>query len=205
MSRIQANPSLLRAIVLGALLSTPFSTAQAAPPDAALMAKIKTATEGVLAKVAADPALVAAIKAQNGETAGMAEAAILAADKQWRAETSAAAKPTIAKVEANPASAVLKKAKADSKGLIDEAFAMDAKGLNVAMSDVTSDYWQGDEAKWSETFGKGPGARHVSEVDFDESSQSYVVQVSLTVVDPADGKPVGAITFGLNVEALNSL
>jgi hypothetical protein len=41
--------------------------------------------------------------------------------------------------------------------MITEMFVMDAKGLNVGQSDVTSDYWQGDEAKWQKTYGAGPG------------------------------------------------
>jgi hypothetical protein len=77
---------------------------------------------------------------------------------------------------------------------------MDASGLTVAMSDPTSDYWQGDEAKWRETYPAGAGAVHVSEVDLDQSTQTYQSQVSLTVVDA--GEPVGAVTFGVNVEML---
>ncbi|MFD0390710.1 hypothetical protein ACFQ4K_27435 [Tistrella bauzanensis] len=52
---------------------------------------------------------------------------------------------------------------------------------------------------------EGADARHLSEVDFDESTQSYTVQVSLPVVDPATAKPIGAVTFGIDVEALDAL
>ena len=79
---------------------------------------------------------------------------------------------------------------------------MDQVGLNVAVSEPTSDYWQGDEAKWSQTYLAGAGAMHVSDVELDESTQTYQAQVSLTVVD-ASGAPIGAITFGVNVEYLD--
>jgi uncharacterized phage infection (PIP) family protein YhgE len=36
----------------------------------------------------------------------------------------------------------------------------DNKGLNVGQSDVTSDYWQGDEAKWKKSYKMGAGAVH---------------------------------------------
>ncbi|MFD2854813.1 hypothetical protein ACFSZS_08595 [Seohaeicola zhoushanensis] len=77
---------------------------------------------------------------------------------------------------------------------------MDNRGMNVAVSDVTSDFWQGDEAKFQQTFPRGPAALHVSEVELDESSQIYQAQVSFTVTD-AQGAPVGAVTIGLNAEA----
>ena len=79
---------------------------------------------------------------------------------------------------------------------------MDARGLNVAASGVTSDYWQGDEAKFRETFGKGPRAMHISEVEFDESSQTFQSQLSVPIVDPVTQEPLGAITVGLNAEQL---
>ena len=83
-----------------------------------------------------------------------------------------------------------------------EIFAMDDKGLNVAQSDVTSDYWQGDEDKWQQTYLVGAGAVHISEVELDDSTQTYQSQVSVTVVDPETNAPIGAITFGINVDAL---
>ena len=101
-----------------------------------------------------------------------------------------------------PASARLVAARDGAVGLFTEIFAMDDKGLNVAASDVTSDYWQGDEAKWKSTYAVGAGAVHISEVEFDESSQSYQAQVSVTVVDPDSGAPIGALTVGVNVEFL---
>ena len=79
---------------------------------------------------------------------------------------------------------------------------MDNRGLNVATAGLTSDYWQGDEAKFTETFGKGAGAMQIGEVEFDESSQTYSVQVSLTIVDAKTATPIGAMTIALNAEAL---
>jgi hypothetical protein len=100
------------------------------------------------------------------------------------------------------ASAVLRDWVAASDGAITEVFVMDAMGLNVAASAVTSDYWQGDEEKHSETYAKGPDAVHISEIEFDESTQSYQAQVSVPIVDPASGQVVGAMTVGLNADRL---
>ena len=123
-------------------------------------------------------------------------------DQAWRAEVGMSNAPTISPVITNAASDFLREQVAASGGQITEIFIMDAHGLNVAASDVTSDYWQGDEAKFSETHGVGPGAVHISDVELDESTQRYQGQISLTIVDPSTGEPIGAMTVGVDAESL---
>lgn len=48
----------------------------------------------------------------------------------------------------------------------------------------------------------GADAVHFSEIEFDESSQSYQAQISMTISDPATGAPIGAMTVGINADAL---
>jgi hypothetical protein len=158
--------------------------------------------EAEIAGWAADPVLVAAIKARNAETEGLSQDQIDALDTAWRAEIGSADTPTISPIIANAASEFLRERVAASNGAMTEAFAMDARGLNAAVSDVTSDFWQGDEDKFQQTFGVGAGAVHISEVELDESTQTYQAQVSLTIVDPETQAPLGALTIGVNPEAL---
>jgi len=174
----------------------------AAKAEGPHVAPITELAGGPVAEIVAAPEVIEAIKAQNAKHAGLAQADIDALDKTWRAETGAAEKPMIDGVLANALSAYLAKVKEDSRGLYTEIFVMDNKGLNVGQSDVTSDYWQGDEAKFSETYGKGAGAVHISEVEQDESTQTFQSQLSMTVVDPATGEAIGAVTFGINVDLL---
>jgi hypothetical protein len=147
-------------------------------------------------------ALVAAVKAQNTRHASLTQADIDRLDKQWRAEVSASARPLITSVMAHPLSATLKAMQAGSNGLITEVFVMDNRGLNVGQSEVTSDYWQGDEAKFQRTFDVGPTALFVDKVEQDESTQEFQSQLSFTLVDPADGSKIGAVTIGLSIERL---
>ena len=190
--------TLVTAVAAAAVLALSGAPAHA---QAAHEAAVKAYVDANVKSWLSDPTLVKAIVAQNAKTSKLTQADIDAADKAWRAETAAKAGPTIDPVAASPASTFLKKKKADSKGVISEVFAMDAKGLNVAMSDVTSDYWQGDEPKWQKTYPVGAGAVFVDAVKKDESTQALQSQVSLTIVDSA-GKPAGAITIGLNMNAL---
>jgi hypothetical protein len=149
-----------------------------------------------------DPRIVAAIVAQNAETAGYTPADIDRLDQHWMGEVGASDRTLVDVVLDHPVSEMLRDRIASSGGMITEAFVMDAQGLNVASALPTSDYWQGDEAKFSETFPMGADAVHLSEVEFDESSQSYQVQVSFPIVDPATGNVVGAITVGVDAGRL---
>lgn len=149
-----------------------------------------------------DPAILTAIAAQNAKTAGLSADEIDAMDKTWRAEIGTGNTPTISAVLDAPASDMLRGHVASSAGAITEVFVMDAVGLNVAASGVTSDYWQGDEEKHQLTYGVGPGAVHFGEVEFDESSQQYQAQISFTLTDPATGEAVGAMTVAVNADQL---
>ena len=149
-----------------------------------------------------DPIVISAIKEQNAKTSGYDQAAIDKLDKDWRAQATAADKPLVDEVLGNELSKFLMEKKDASQGMITEVFVMDAKGLNVGQSDVTSDYWQGDEAKWQKTYGAGAGVVFVDEVEEDESTQALQSQASVTISDPETGEPIGAITIGINLDML---
>ncbi len=177
---------------------------------AALPAHAEGKVEDLLAKLVesklraplSDAVVIEAIKAQNVAHASLTQADVDRLDKQWRAETKAADKPLIKKVMGNSLSAHLAKVKNEGKGLYTEIFVMDDKGLNVGQSDITSDYWQGDEAKWQKTYSVGPAAIFVDKIEKDESTQMLQSQVSFTIVDPASKKVIGAVTVGINVDEL---
>lgn len=146
--------------------------------------------------------LLQAIRDQNAAHANLTQADIDQLDLDWRAQRKEASKPLIDDLLNRPASEWLRGQQAQTASFVTEVFAMDNHGLNVAQSVETSDYWQGDEAKWQETFGNGSGDIHISEVEFDESTGSYQSQVSMPITDPATGELIGAITFGVNVQSL---
>lgn len=175
------------AMVLSVGLVYPAGAGEKAPQ------KIVDLGKSTLAKLGTDPVIIEAVKAQNGK--GMSLNDIKAMDTKWKA---------------TPGIADYMKAIMDSKcgkhlkGIQDsspyyaEIFVMDKLGANVAMTDKTSDYWQGDEAKFKKSFNGGSGSVFVDEVEFDESTQAYLVQVSVPVKD--SGNVIGAITFGIDVD-----
>ncbi|WP_373356365.1 PDC sensor domain-containing protein [Pseudoroseicyclus sp. CXY001] len=191
------NRTLLSA-ALGTALLGAGSVAQATEMNAETQAFY---TETVYPLITS-AAVLDAVAAQNAQTHGYTADDIAALDRQWAAEIGRADAELINSVTGSALSAQLREMIEGSNGIYTEIFLMDAQGLNVASSGVTSDYWQGDEAKFQESFGAGADAFHLSEVEFDESAQAYSVQVSFPINDPATGEPIGAITFGVDATVL---
>lgn len=146
------------------------------------------------------PSVINAINEQNRRHATLTSDQIERLDRAWREETKTASGPTIDGVLGNDLSSYLRKVQRDAQGLYTEIFVMDNKGLNVGQSNLTSDYWQGDEAKWQKTYLAGADSMLIDEVEFDESTQTFQSQLSLPVIDPATDQVIGAVTVGVNVE-----
>lgn len=188
------------AAVLAATVGLVFATAGwAAGPHEAPIRQFADTTVRVWLN---DPRVVNAIRDQNARHAGLNQSDIDALDRQWRSETSASTRPLIERTLETELSRFLAWARNEQHGIVTEVFIMDNRGLNVGQSDVTSDYWQGDEAKWKETFLVGPDAMLIDGIELDESTQTFQSQLSMPIVDPDSGEVIGAITVGIDVEAI---
>jgi hypothetical protein len=146
-----------------------------------------------LAAIGTDPVIVGAVKAENAKGKTLDD--IKAMDEKWK-NTAGVADFMKALMESECGKHIREIQK--SQPYFAEIFVMDNQGANVAMTDKTSDYWQGDEAKFQKSFNNGAGAVFVDEVEFDESAQGYLVQVSVPVKD--GDNTIGAITFGIDVD-----
>ncbi|PJE30811.1 hypothetical protein SAMN06297129_3338 [Pseudooceanicola antarcticus] len=186
------------AIALSSLTLCFGTGAQANPYDASM----RDYLEAEVLLWVFDPIVIEAIRDQNARHGTMPQAEIDALDQQWRAEVGTGDQPLVDAVLGHPASDFLRARSTESAGAISEIFLMDANGLNVAATGPTSDYWQGDEAKFQDTFSVGPGAVHVGDVEFDESTQAYLGQISVSVTDPDTREVIGAVTIGLNADML---
>lgn len=165
--------------------------------------QLRKLAETEIAKLTRDPEIISVVKLQNQETGHFTDEKIAALDAQWRAEIGSAARPLVNTVLSSQGSIYLRGIEIASAGLYAEIILMDARGLNVAVSDTTSDFWQGDEDKWRMTFAKASHEPYFGPVVLDQSSQAFQSQVSMTVFDPDTGAPIGAITVGVNVELLD--
>jgi hypothetical protein len=148
-----------------------------------------------LAKFGTDPVIVKAVKAENGKNKTLSQVQDM--DNKWKGHAGIA--DYMQALMDSESGAYLKTIQ-DGAPYYAEIFIMDNQGGNVAMTDKTSDYWQGDEAKFKNSFNNGSGAIFVDEVEFDDSAQVYLVQVSVPVMD--GGMAIGAITFGIDVDQI---
>jgi hypothetical protein len=193
------SSNLLKGIIVG-IAGTLF--ASAAWASDAHVAPMTDFAKNTVKQWISNDTVIQAVKAQNAKHAGLSQADIDNMDKDWVAQTGASSKPMIDAVLGNALSQFLQQQQGAAGGVVTEIFVMDNRGLNVGQSEVTSDFWQGDEAKWQKTYQAGPDAIFVDEVEMDESTQAFQSQVSMSIVDPATGEVIGAITVGVNIDAL---
>jgi hypothetical protein len=140
--------------------------------------------------IAADPQLVKAVLAKNATHESMDD--IHRKDKEWTDNPQYVLRKTLS---TNACAQRLRDLTQDDRVIV-EVILMDAQGANVCVSRETSDYWQGDEAKFQKTFGADKET-FVDEPALDASTAAYAIQLSVIV---NDGKAkIGALTLTLKV------
>jgi hypothetical protein len=149
-------------------------------------------------KIAADPALVAACVAENARAKTLDQ--IKALDKIWQdAQAKKAPTPEMLGYTTNAVAAALSVIE-KSKPYFIEFILTDNQGANVAITQMTSDYWQGDEPKFTNSFKEGKGGFFIARPQKDKSTGVVTSQVSVSVMK--DGKAVGTLTVGVLLDRL---
>ena len=82
-----------------------------------------------------------------------------------------------------------------------EAFAMDDQGAIVGATRLTSDYWQGDEAKWQNAFNRARGGIDIGTVRFEKATGRKRQCVSLALFTKR-GRVVGTVSYDIAVDKL---
>lgn len=193
---------LALALLLGAGASHAAENGPALPPDMNPKELISGDQVGDLGKILKHEIVQIMVAAQNARHAGIKQDEIDALDKQWRAERKADDKPLISATLSNPLSVYLLRMQARAGGLYSEIFIMDDKGLNVGQSSITSDYWQGDEAKYKKTFLVAPDAIFIDDAEWHKGSKTWRAQVNMTIAANDGGKAIGAAVFEINLTEL---
>lgn len=147
----------------------------------------------------ASPVILKAVDQQNLNHMGLSADDIYILDQRWRKEKVRGGGDLMKSKLENSVSQFLRGVKAASGGVITEIFIMDNKGLNVAQTNATGDYMQGDEAKWKETYLNGAKGLLIDEVEEDVGVNVSPTSLS---VSRANGYTLGAVTIGINVDAL---
>jgi hypothetical protein len=188
-----------RTVLAAALAAATMSIASAPALADGHEAKINAYVESQIRGWLGSSEIIAAVDQQNIDHLGITAAEINRLDQRWRKEKKRGGGSLISSVMGNELSAFLRGIKAASGGVITEIFVMDNVGLNVGQTNGTGDFMQGDEAKWKNTYPVSAYAVFIDEVE--EDGGVNVSQTSLTVAR-ANGFRLGAVTIGINVDAL---
>ena len=142
-------------------------------------------------------------------------------DEIWKAasDEKIAVPEWIPALLATPESQLLKQWQNRQQGVFNEVLLTDSRGLLVAGSEMTSDYWQGDEEKvirplhmasttpteylygW---FDQGDGKNSTALIEYDDSTRQFLVHVSYLIRDKQG--VTGILCLGINLEiALKTL
>lgn len=86
------------------------------------------------------------------------------------------------------------------EGVHGEAFVTDRRGAIVCAARTTTDYWQGDEPKFTNAFKDGRGATFIDRPRFDESANVNIAHISVPVMD--GGKAIGVLVVGVKADKI---
>lgn len=175
-------------VLIVSLLSLFIAVAAPAAIPAATQARIDERIQAIAAW-AADPVVVEAVRAHNA--AVPAEQAALTQDK-WRALT--VLDPLVRGFTRNDVGQFLKGKK---DAAVSEAFVSDAAGLKVGFIAKTSNWSHKGKPKHDVPM---TGKAWQGQVEIDESSGQYQLQVAVPVLD--GGKPIGSLVVGLSIADL---
>ncbi len=125
---------------------------------------------------------------------------ILNLDNQWRALSPTSHSALAKQVAASPTSSAFAAWTKEKRGLVTEIMLTNNLGTLVAMSRLTSDFWQGDEAKFEQHIRSDARDLYVSPIHYDASTSRFQVTVSLPILDEDRWLPAGVLIMGLDVE-----
>jgi hypothetical protein len=162
--------------------------------DPALQAEVEARTP-IVERWASDPIVVEAVREANENLRSMRQIEVI--DALWQATRGV--NRFIRDVIDHPAAERLRELRSSNPEL-QEAFLTDRLGANIATTNKTSDFYQGDEAKFTEAYNDGAGSIYIGKIARDESIQSFSVQIGVPVMD--EGRAIGVLVVTVNAEKL---
>lgn len=148
----------------------------------------------------ADPDLYRVLSEHNKQHKNLSPEQLLSRDLRWQQAFADGTQSEIFQWLDQSQSRTLGRWQSETEGVVGELILMGEQGLNAAVSFMTSDYWQGDEAKFEQVYGAQPGELVFSPVVYDESTRRFQVHVGVPLYDPDTEKSLGVLSLGVDVE-----
>jgi len=180
-------------IAVAAILIMAMATGAIAGQDRSVPRSLVKFAQATLAGYGADGALVALVLKSNASPQDVARLRALDARWQQRDGIEEFVKTLMASPASRRLAAIIGK-----HPYLPEAFIMDAQGTIIGETNRTSTYWKGEQEKFTAAWAGGTGAIWYGKLEFDESTRTNAVQVSVPVV--SGGRAIGAICFTVNVD-----
>lgn len=155
--------------------------------------KIRFATH-----MAFNPSIIRAVGDQNEQSIPLTE--IQQRDETWKGAGDGI-NALIRRVTQNDVARYFQR-RVENNNAIDEVFLTDNQGANVAAYPPTSDYWQGDEEKWTASYNNGNGVVFIGPLEYDESTRKTQVQISAPVISKE--QTIGVLVLGVSVDYLQT-
>ena len=147
--------------------------------------------------LASKPEVIEAVKASNARQLGKER--IMELDERWIKLKGRL--PEADQIMNSKVSALLTAAM-NKQSYFKEAILTGNQGETVAMNTVTTDYWQGDEEKFTAIFDTNLPSRkpdsHISRARWDDSTKAMIAQVSVPVYD--GDYMIGTLTVGVDLK-----
>ncbi|MEI7849975.1 MAG: methyl-accepting chemotaxis protein, partial [Chloroflexota bacterium] len=155
-----------------------------------------------LETLARTPSIIEAVKKSNIDRTGWTAEEIAKLDKAWIA-SDASISSTQKEIASNELSQFLSEFVKYNPEEV-EVFVTDVKGLNIAMTNQTSDFLQGDEGWWKSAYSDGSGQTFIDSVEYDESSKAFAMNIGVPIRDTQAGKVIGILRGTLDISVMIS-
>ncbi|MGA9597237.1 MAG: cache domain-containing protein, partial [Acidimicrobiia bacterium] len=159
-----------------------------------------------LLSLSLSPSIVEAAEAANQKYANQTQAEIDAEiarlDQAWK-DNDASVESLASGIAGNAVSAHLQTFLKSFPDNV-EVFVTDQQGLNIAMTDRTSDYLQADEGWWQGAYANQQGAVFIGDVEYDDSAGAWAMNIGVPVYSPITKQVVGILRGTVDVSAIFS-
>lgn len=150
----------------------------------------------ILETLAFNPFILNIVSASNTQGA-LSEEEIIRLDAEWRSAASSS-DPLISNVLNNELSATLIQFQHEFPEHV-ETFITDLQGMNIAATNRTSDYYQGDEEWWRGAMADGV---YIGQPEYDESSGITAIILAVRIQPSDDAPPLGILRTTLDLSFL---
>lgn len=153
----------------------------------------------LIKKLAEDSVIIKAVRKSNQNNRDMTLYEILRLDDKWR-KTKGMDKFIKSFITNEYAQYLIDFQEANDG--FPEIFFTNEKGLIVAETNKTSDYYQADESWWIKAYNEGRGKSYHGEIEYDESARAEAIALYVPVMDPKTQLAIGVIKGICDITAI---